>query len=148
MAGTVSDSRRTEVADLLTAVTDWARGRPDLHALGLAGSWARDAARMDSDVDLVLLTDEIPRYLGEPPDPLVAVGGGPVIHTARWGVLTERRVRRPSGLEVEFGIVAPTWAGCSPVDPGTRRVVRDGLRPLHDPHGLLARLVRAVARDG
>lgn len=139
----MSDERRSEVGELLTAVAGWAREQPDLHALGLAGSWARGAERMDSDVDLVLLTVAPFRYL-DTPDLVVEVGGGPVVRAAQWGVLAERRVRRPSGLEVEFGIVEPSWAECDPVDSGTRRVVSDGLRVLHDPHGLLERLITSV----
>lgn len=37
-------------------------------------------------------------------------------------------------------------AATDPVDPGTRRVVGDGLRILHDPDGLLARLLEACSR--
>lgn len=59
--------------------------------------------------------------------------------------MTERRVRLDSGVEIEFGFTQPTWASVDPVDAGTHRVVRDGLRPLFDPAGLLARLVAAVA---
>lgn len=143
----VSDERRSEVGELLAAVTGWARQQPDLRAVGLAGSWARGAARMDSDVDLVLLTDAPDRYLAAP-DLVVALGGGPLVRAAQWGVLAERRVRRPSGLEVEFGIVAPSWAACDPVDAGTHRVVADGFRVLHDPRGLLARLLLAVSPGG
>jgi hypothetical protein len=35
------------------------------------------------------------------------------------------------GLEVEFGFTTPDWAA-APLDEGTRRVVRDGLRVLFD----------------
>ncbi len=40
---------------------------------------------------------------------------------------------------------ATAWAGTEPVDPGTRRVVTDGVRVLHDPEQLLADLVRACS---
>ena len=42
--------------------------------------------------------------------------------------------------------VSPVLAGptsTAPVDPGTRRVVEDGLRVVHDPRGLLAALLSA-----
>ncbi|MEU5837179.1 hypothetical protein ABZ820_26400 [Streptomyces diacarni] len=56
------------------------------------------------------------------------------------GGIRERRFTARSGLEVEFGIGAPSWAATQPVDPGTRRVVGDGALVLYDPVGLLAEL--------
>ena len=47
-----------------------------------------------------------------------------------------------AGVEIRF--TTPVWATPAPVDTGTRRVVGDGLRPLHDPRGLLAGLHAAV----
>jgi uncharacterized protein len=67
-----------------------------------------------------------------------------VVRTQEWGPLTERRVLLPSGLEVEFGFVAPDWAATDPVDPGTAGVVLDGCVPLLDPRGLLRGLIGAV----
>jgi hypothetical protein len=46
-------------------------------------------------------------------------------------------------VEVEVGIGRPSWAAVSPLDPGTEQVVRAGLRPLHDPRGLLGVLLAA-----
>ena len=48
----------------------------------------------------------------------------------------ERRVRLPTGLDVEFGITSPSWAGL-PLDQGTRRVLADGAVALHGPDYLL-----------
>ncbi len=73
-------------------------------------------------------------------------GSGELVHAGEQGVLSERRVRLPSGLEVDFGFVAPSWASTDPVDAGTAQVVRDGCRPLLDDSGLLERLVAAVGR--
>ena len=144
----VSRDRRTEVDHLLVTASRWASGEPDITALGLAGSWARGTASMSSDVDLVVLTtspDSCIRseeWLGDFGDP-------PVVRTQEWGgVLTERRVRLESGLEVEFGFTMPVWAAVAPVDAGTRRVVSDGLRPLYDPVGCLAKLIAEVRRSG
>ncbi|GAA2715191.1 hypothetical protein GCM10010429_36100 [Micromonospora olivasterospora] len=52
-------------------------------------------------------------------------------------------MRRPSGFEVELGVVPVSWADIDPVDPGTRRVVSDGHRVVHDPAGVLAALSAA-----
>jgi hypothetical protein len=48
-----------------------------------------------------------------------------------------------TGLEVEFGFAAPSWAATEPVDAGTAQVVGDGFRVLYDPVGILRALVVA-----
>ena len=50
-----------------------------------------------------------------------------------------------SGLEIEFGFVAPEWASTDPLDEGTARRRAHGWLTLHDPTGVLASLI-AVAR--
>ena len=35
----------------------WSSGRPDLRGAALVGSWVTRSAQMDSDVDVILLTD-------------------------------------------------------------------------------------------
>ena len=59
----LSPKRRREVGDALTAAVEWAEGQPAVAGVAVVGSWARDAARMSSDVDLVVLTDAPSRYL-------------------------------------------------------------------------------------
>lgn len=142
----MSPGRRAECAAVLESVVRWAVGRDDVRAVGLAGSWARDAAHQGSDVDVVLLTDTPAHYLRRTDWVVAAVGqaGARLVRTATWGPLTERRVRLRSGLEVEVGVARPAWAAVAPVDPGTAGVVADGFRALHDPDGLLAALVAAV----
>jgi len=138
--------RREAVEGLLDVVRRWAAERPDLHAAALVGSWARDAARADSDVDVVLLTDDRAAYLKDETW-LAALGATEVLRTQPWGTVTERRVALASGLEVEFGVTSPDWASTSPVDAGTRSVALDGLVVVYDPEGLLAELVEAVSKE-
>lgn len=54
-------------------------------------------------------------------------------------MVTEERAAETRRLLERVSI----WAATGPVDPGTRSVVRDGFRVLHDSEGLLARLVEA-----
>ena len=99
---------------------------------------------MDSDVDLVVLTTDKPSYLsGE--WWLAELGGVRIVRTRDWGPLyTERRFVLPSGLEVELGVAPPAWASANPPDPSTRAHIRNGgLVALHDPDGVLARLIEA-----
>ena len=134
--------RAEEVRTLLRRLGAWAERRPDVCGAALVGSWARGTARVTSDVDVVLLTTEPARYVDDV-DWLHDLGAVRLVRTRSWGAVTERRVALPSGLEVELGIGSPSWASTDPVDPGTRRVVADGLRGLYDRDGALARLVAA-----
>lgn len=129
---------------MLVMASHWASSNRDISALGLAGSWARGAERLSSDVDLVVLTTSPDSYI-QSEEWLSAFGNPPVVRTQEWGgVLTERRVRLDSGLEIEFGFTRPAWAAVGPVDAGTRRMVSDGMRPLYDPVGSLAKLIVEV----
>jgi len=106
--------------------------------VALVGSWARGDAGPDSDLDVVLLTTSPEAYMDSTPWPDAELG-----ETHDWGGLTERRLRLPSGLELELDIAPLAWASTDPLDEGTRRVVRDGMRILHDPDRLLEKLAAA-----
>lgn len=128
--------RRRQAASLVSAVTRWASRQDDVRALALVGSYACNRPRMGSDVDLVLLTDDVDRHAHgiawvQAFDPRARL-----VRDQWWGPLRERRVRLGSGLQVELGVVPPTWAQL-PLDPDTERVLRHGCRILHDPEGLL-----------
>ncbi len=138
----LAPERAAEINEVIDRITRWARGREDIVGLILVGSCARDAARQDSDVDVVLLTADESRYLREDAW-AVELGLGGRIRTRSWGPITERRYSTASGLEVELNIGSPTWAKTDPVDSGTYRIVTDGARVLHDPAGILADLLAA-----
>jgi hypothetical protein len=93
-------------------------------------------------VDLVVLTPAKATYTATDGWIKAAIGQPtPVVRRTEWGALTERRLRLPSGLEVEFGFVEPSWASIDPIDSGTAAVVIDGgLLPVYDPEGLLGLL--------
>lgn len=137
----MSSERRREVESLLERAASWATTRDDVVALALVGSWVRGAAQPDSDVDLIVLTDEPTTYLEGDDWVEQLAPSAELVHTRDWVAIVERRLRLPSGLEVEVGIGSPSWAEVAPVDPGTLRVVRDGMRPLYDPRSLLAVLL-------
>lgn len=52
-----------QIRDFLNAFVNWASIEEDVQAIGLVGSYAMGAARDDSDIDLVLLTEKMERYL-------------------------------------------------------------------------------------
>jgi predicted nucleotidyltransferase len=140
----VSADRTAEIEQVVARVADWAAQRQDVVGLLLVGSCARGAAGPDSDIDLVLLTEDETRYADDRWTAELALGK--LTRVQRWGVVTERRFVTPSGLEVEINVGPASWAATDPVDPGTYRVVTDGARPLHDPAGLLAGLLAACRR--
>jgi predicted nucleotidyltransferase len=142
--GGVSAEREAEVREVVDRVTRWAVSRSDVAGLLLVGSYARGAARPESDVDLVLLVTEPSQYAeGDAWGRELALGE--VVRVRAWGPMTEWRHVTLSGLEVEVGIGPADWARTDPVDAGTRRVVADGARLLYDPAGMLAGLIRACA---
>ena len=133
-----------QVSAILDGFVTWAMDDPSISAVGLVGSWARGEARDESDVDLVVLTTEPDRFL-EHDDWFPAVGASAkLIRNEDFGVIQERRLLLPSGLEVEVGFGLPSWAATEPVDDGTRRVASEGMTILHDPLGLLRTLLDVV----
>ena len=139
-----ASGRTREVEALLDGARAWAAERPDVAAVALVGSWARGAPGRGSDVDLVVLTSD-PSVYTEREDWIEGLApGGELVRTEDWVAIVERRLRLPSGLEVEVGIGHPSWADAAPVDPGTLRVVRDGLRVVYDRDRLLAGLIAAL----
>ena len=109
----------------------WAPDRPDILGVGVAGS------------KLILLAEDVTAYT-QHADWIDALGASRVVRTERRGRLTERRLALRSGLELEVAVAEPSWASVVPLDPETRRLVENGFRILHDPHGLLRALVAAV----
>ncbi len=141
---TPTQERTAEVERILRLVAEWAARRRDVRGVALVGSWTRGAAAMDSDVDLVILSDAAAELVQR--DGWCSfLGGGRLVRSQAWGPVVERRVALASGLEVELDVAPVTWAQV-PLDEGTRRVLADGARALHDPDGLLrAAIAAAVA---
>ncbi|WP_018790674.1 nucleotidyltransferase domain-containing protein [Salinispora arenicola] len=136
----LTQARSREVRSVVDTVVEWAAERAEVRGVLVVGSWARGTARMDSDVDVVVLTGNVHYSVAGVWTGLL---GGEMVRSAEWGPLREIRVRRPSGLVVEIGVTPVSWADTDPVDAGTHRVIDDGHRVVHDPAGVLARLSAA-----
>ncbi len=128
----------------LSPIRQWAEQQPDIRGVLLVGSHARHAARPDSDVDLVILTDCPERYV-DSIDFAERLGAVSRWQKEDWGRVTSVRVWYEDGLEVEYGFTRPDWA-CEPLDPGTRRVISDGLDIVFDRDGSLAGLARSASQ--
>jgi predicted nucleotidyltransferase len=100
----------------------------------LVGSYARDDARPDSDVDLILLCRQPTELLND----RAWINDFGVVKrecVENWGRLTSVRVWYARGLEVEFGVSGVDWA----VAEGTDEVLRGGFQVLLDRDGLFER---------
>jgi predicted nucleotidyltransferase len=140
------DGLPANVGEILDAARLLPRLVSGVVGIAVVGSWARTAGRADSDVDLVVLANEPSRLLDDR-SWLTIFGSETVLVGERdFGLLQERRLRRPDGLEVEVGVAGPAWAALPP-DPGTAQVVRDGMYVIFDPEDLFAELISVVRAD-
>jgi len=128
---------------MIEAVIEWWKGYPGAIAAALVGSYARGNPSANSDIDLILLSEN-PKLLLEETSWVRQFGSPSSVSSEDWGDVTSVRVRYPD-CEVEFGLAGAAWAS-DPADPGVGRVVRQGIRILHDPEGILgARVERILA---
>jgi hypothetical protein len=135
---------RARALEIVTALTNWARLQEDIRGLALVGSHARNAARPDSDIDIVCLSKNPDRFRDT--SWLVTIEWSRLgFELIKWsdeeyGALWSRRMRLKPDCELEFGFTSLSWADTGPVDRGTAKVISDGCRILYDPDGLLERL--------
>jgi uncharacterized protein len=138
------------VEQVIVIVTEWAARNSAVRGVLLVGSQARGEAKLNSDVDLMLLVDDPGRFRSDV-DWLSDIewsraGACPVARQdASYGVAWSRHVRLDKSLEVEFTFAPISWADSSRIDAGTRRVVKDGCRILYDPDAMLSALIMQVA---
>ena len=131
---------REHIREFLHAFVDWASARPDVQAIALVGSHARGAAKEDSDIDLVILTDQPSGYL-EDVIWTEHFGGVENYQSEDYGKLISLRVWYQNGLEVEYGLTTPDWAAI-PLDAGTQQVMRGGMIVLFERGMILSRHVK------
>lgn len=126
-----------QVAQFLNQVTGWASAQADILALALVGSYARNAAKDSSDVDLVLIAIDPDRYLGDQ-SWVRRFGAVEKSQVEDYGLLTSIRVWYRDGLEIEYGITDERWSAI-PLDAGTQQVIADGMRVLFERDHILSR---------
>jgi hypothetical protein len=137
-----------QLEQILAPIAAWARSRSDVHGLALVGSWARGAARRDSDIDLMLLVPE-PQTFRSDEHWLTEIdwAGGQVAdwRDAEYGSAWSRHVALEPYCQIEFTFCAPSWAATDPIDAGTVNVVSGGCRVLVDKVQLFESLLTAVS---
>lgn len=134
---------RNSIEQFLNVLKMWAANHLEILAVAIVGSHARGMARPDSDIDLIIIVDDPVQYL-ERSAWLEHFGHVRSISHEDWGSVQSRRVYYADGREVEFGITVRSWASTDPVDPGTQKVVSEGMYILYDRETILQSLVAKV----
>ncbi|MBN2395619.1 MAG: aminoglycoside 6-adenylyltransferase [Candidatus Atribacteria bacterium] len=133
------------VQNLLKEIKNWAHKNNDLDSLLLVGSYASNKARQDSDIDLVLIFNDLNKYVNNL-DWINEFGEIVKYETEYWGRVTSVRAWYKNGIEVEFGITSTEWSEI-PVDNGTFRVVSNGSKILVDKSKKLRQLLLEVKKE-
>lgn len=115
-----------------------------MRGLAVVGSHARGTATPESDIDLVLVIDDVRSRLRSP-GWVSEFAEVDAVTREDWGLIQSLRVRYRDGPEVEFGLTTLAWV-TPPLDTGTTKVIRDGFQILFDPDGLLATAERSADR--
>jgi predicted nucleotidyltransferase len=125
-----------QVHNFIRDFTRWTATQPDIQAVALVGSYAREAATATSDIDLVVLADEPDRFLQ---DTAWVEQFGTVISrkSKDYGKVISLRVEYAALPEVEFGLTTPDWAA-APLDEGTQKVISNGMQVLFERETLLS----------
>ena len=122
------------VAALTETLALWADAAPDVRAVAIVGSHARGTARPDSDIDLIVLVDNVSARLHSR-EWLSCFGEPASVEHEDWGLVQSLRASYTDGLQVEFGLALMSWA-TPPIDSATAAVIRAGLEPVWDPQTL------------
>lgn len=137
-----------EAHSLTEAIAVWARGRSDIRALALAGSWPRGSARADSDLDLLMLVNAPAQYRSHQrwlyhialPEPFRVVSHNGAVYGVVWSC---HALLEPTA-ELELIFASLDWASRDRLDTGTQGVIRHGFQVIVDKDGHLQRVVEVV----
>ena len=116
----------------------WAATESEIHAAGLVGSYARNAAKEESDLDLIVIIS-LPNIYLEHRQWTSLFGLIDRDQIENYGPCTSLRVWYADGLEVEFGFCEESWAAM-PLDRGTEQVVSGGMKVLFERRPILSTL--------
>jgi len=93
--------KKGDAKNFINQVIDWAKSEKGVLGVALVGSHARGEARLDSDIDLVIISSDPYRYIDDS-SWISSFGEIKNCKTEDWGILTSLRVFFLGGLEVEF----------------------------------------------
>lgn len=130
-----------DVSYFLEQFSSWATQQTDIKAVALVGSHARGQSTEESDIDLVVVTPSAERYLADP-SWAAKFGNFLEFREELYGKVTSLRVFYIEGPVVEFGFASLDWTDL-PLDEGTLKVLKGGIKILYDPNNLIAEMLRA-----
>ena len=133
-----------KVEAFLSQVVSWASTKDSILGISLVGSYARNQAKVDSDVDLVILSEKPTELLADT-ERLSTFGEVVSNRHGDYGLVQSKHILYKNGLKIEYGITTLEWTQTQPIDEGTRRVVTDGMQILYDPQKAFKRLADAIS---
>jgi hypothetical protein len=136
-----------EVKDQIVATfCRWVNAQVPLRALAIVGSWARGDARPDSDLDVLVLTNDMTWATSAEwlRDPKLGLTEQTITSAQRevHGIARSWRLLLGAS-EVDLTFADISWANSSPIDCGTWRVLSGGIKVLVDKDGLLKALIES-----
>lgn len=142
------DAGRIEL--FLSAFKSWAHTSRRVKGIALVGSWSKEERdHAEADADVVLVVDE-PAFFRTHSDWMSEIDWGAAgLSEGRWSecdsaAACSRHFTFGDGAEVEVSFVGEDWASVDPIDPAVRRIAGNGMRVVHDPSGLLNRLLATL----
>lgn len=139
----ITQASPMKLSAFLKAFNRWAGAQSDVKAIALVGSHARDAATEGSDVDLLIVTTDVAKYINDR-SWVSLFGEIAEYRIEEWGNVTSLRTFYLDGLEVEYGFTTLDWAR-RPMSAGSLKVVSDGMKILFDPQSILSKVQREVS---
>lgn len=130
----------TEQEIFINKFTDWVSINDDILGVALVGSYVRGKAKIDSDIDLVIIAKDRKKFL----DNNEWAGNFGIVTNVEhenFGLVQSVRVFYKNGLEVEFGITTSEWLDVNSIDDGTKKVMDDGYKILNDKAGLFSEFI-------
>ena len=138
--------KESEVEAIIAAVKAWTKQQPEIYAVALVGSWARNKAHENSDIDLMILTLNPERFFLDTNwfnnIPWHKLNLQLAYHYDRtYGLVRSRHLFFEQGQRIEFRFGHPNWACINPIDPGTLAVISSGIKIICDRDRLLTTLL-------
>ncbi len=134
-----------DIQNILTLILHWAKSQEDIKGIALVGSYARDMAKNDSDIDLIMITKNHKNYLNDLWW-LNQFGQVQFVEQVNYGKVTSLHVHYSNSYKIEFGITTSAWTKIPP-DRGSVEVISDGIKILYDPKHLIQKIVNHVQQE-
>ncbi len=129
--------------EFINNLKEWAITNKEVESILLVGSYARNEATPESDIDLVIIVKNQKLFL-ENYNWIRLFGKVKEISFEDWGRVQSIRVFYDNYYEVEFGIAESIWTEI-PVEQETYRIVNDGCKIVIDKSGKLQLLIDEVS---